>query len=115
MDIYERNEIVRKHLWCIDCVIRQNLPLVAGAHLDRDDVYQSLAERMIRAVARYDRAKGRSLKGYLCDQMKYELLTCAGSKARYGFAAAPYSVSERVVSIESLEENNPCWENLVTG
>lgn len=49
--IKKRNRIVEEYLWCIDRVIRQNWHLIEAAHLDRDDVYQDLAIRLIRAVA----------------------------------------------------------------
>ena len=84
MSISERNELVLKYLWCIDCVIHQNYGLVQAARLDRDDVYQNLAVRLIRAVELY-RPGARSLKGYIFMQLKYELLNCKSSKARYGF------------------------------
>ena len=56
--VSERNAIVEDHLWCIDSVIRQNYTLIKAARLDLDDVYQTLALRLIRAVA-----------GYLCTQV----------------------------------------------
>lgn len=108
--IEERNQIVEQHLWCIDAVIRQNYTLIVGAHLDRQDVYQALAERLIRAVMRYDPTKGRSLKGYIFDQLKYELLTCGSPRAKYGFLEAPYGLRNAVVSMEVLAESDPCWE-----
>lgn len=55
--IKKRNRIVEEYLWCIDRVIRQNWHLIEAAHLDRDDVYQDLAIRLIRAVAGYDPKK----------------------------------------------------------
>lgn len=112
MEIYERNKIVEQHLWCIDCVIRQNMALIAGAHLDKEDVYQALAERMIRAVSRYDAARGRSLKGYICDQLRFELLTCAGPKAKYGFVGAPYRIPDIVISMESYVKSNLYGESM---
>ena len=108
--IEERNQIVEQHLWCIDAVIRQNYTLIVGAHLDRQDVYQALAERLIRAVMCYDPAKGRSIKGDIFDQLKYELLTCSGPRAKYGFMEAPYGLRNAVVSMEELAESDPCWE-----
>lgn len=53
MSIQERNDLVVAYLWCIDCVIHQNYGLIQAAHLDRDDVYQDLAVRLIRAVELY--------------------------------------------------------------
>ena len=103
MSISERNELVLEYLWCIDCVIRQNYELVRAAHLDRDDVYQSLALRLIRAVELY-KPGAMSLKGYIFSQLKYELLSCKSAKSRYGFCAAPYDLRGAVVSLDALME-----------
>ena len=104
MSIQERNELVLEYLWCIDCVIRQNYGLVRAAHLDCDDVYQSLALRLIRAVELY-KPGARSMKGYIFMQLKYELLNCKSSKSRYGFCAAPYDLRGAVVSMDALMES----------
>ena len=56
--IEERNRIVEEHLWCIKAVIKQNRALIEAAHLDRDDVFQDLSIRLIRAVGSYDPDKG---------------------------------------------------------
>ena len=104
MSIQERNEIVVSYLWCIDCVIRQNYGLVQAARLDRDDVYQNLAMRLIRSVELY-KPGARSLKGYIFMQLKYELLNCKSSKSRYGFSAAPYDLRGAVISIDALMED----------
>lgn len=107
MSVEERNKLVTSYLWCIDCVIRQNYSLVQAAHLDKDDVYQDLALRLIRAVERY-RPGTRSLKGYIFAQLKYELLNCKSAKARYGFCAAPYDLRGTVISIGSLLDTEVC-------
>ena len=101
--IEERNQLVMDYLWCIDTVIHQNYSLVQAAHLDRDDVYQSLALRLIRAVELY-RPGSRSLKGYIFSQLKYELLNCKSAKVRYGFSAAPDDLRGAVVSMDALRE-----------
>ena len=54
----ERNRIVEEHLHCINTVIRQNWTLIQAARLERDDVYQQLAIRLIRCVDTYDRPRG---------------------------------------------------------
>lgn len=110
MTLSQRNSLVEQYLWCIDSVIWQNRTLMIGAHLDREDVYQSLAVRLIQAVGRYDPTKGRSLKGYIFDQLKYELLTCGSPRAKYGFREAPYDLQNAVVSMEALAEADPYWE-----
>ena len=106
----ERNQLVVAYLWCIDSVIRQNYSLVQAAHLDRDDVYQTLAMRLIRAVELY-RPGPRSLKSYIFTQLRYELLNCKCSRARYGFGAAPYDLRGAVVSLDALAEADPRWES----
>lgn len=109
MPIEERNRLVEAHLWCIDSVIRQNHCLMQVAHLDRDDVYQSLAMRLIRAVELY-RPGSRSLKGYIFMQLQYEMLNCKSAKARYGFHAAPFDLRGAVVSLDVLAAE-PYWES----
>lgn len=103
MSIEERNRLVVSYLWCIDSVIRQNYELVKAAHMDKDDVYQSLAMRLIRAVELY-KPGAKSLKSYIFMQLKYELLSCKSSKVRYGFCAAPYDLRGAVVSLDALME-----------
>ena len=110
LSVDERNQIVVSYLWCIDCVIRQNYALVQAAHLDTEDVYQSLALRLIRAVELY-RPGPKSLKGFIFTQLKYELLTCKSAKSRYGFGAAPYDLRGAVISLDALMETETNWEN----
>lgn len=107
LPIEERNKLVTSYLWCIDSVIRQNYSLVQAAHLDKDDVYQDLALRLIRAVERY-RPGTRSLKGYIFAQLKYELLNCKSARARYGFCSAPYDLRGVMVSLDTLNEAAIC-------
>ena len=111
LSVEERNQIVLAYLWCIDCVIRQNYVLIQAAHLDTEDVYQSLALRLIRAVELY-RPGQNSLKGFIFTQLKYELLTCKSAKSRYGFGAAPYDLRGAVVSLEALTETDSYRESV---
>lgn len=113
MTLSQRNTLVEKYLWCIDSVIWQNETLIIGAHLDWEDVYQSLALRLIQAIGRYDPTKGRSLKGYIFDQLKFELLTCSSPRAKYGFREAPYHLYDAVISMDSLAETDPYWESRI--
>lgn len=115
LSIQQRNALVEEYLWCIDSVIRQNDSLIRAAHLDRDDVYQNLALRLIRAVELYDpnHSKGKSLKGYIFMNLGYELRTCGGSQARYGFREAPYFLPNAVSSIEALQEEDPYRERRI--
>lgn len=112
LSIEQRNALVEEHLWCIDAVIRQHGPLIRAAHLDKEDVYQSLAMRLIRAVERYNPAKkaGGSLKGYIFMSLRYELRTCGGSHSLYGLRDAPHYLPQAVIQISVLEESDPYWE-----
>ena len=107
--LQRRNDLVEEYLWCIDTVIRQNHLLLELAHLDRDDVYQFLAVRLIRAVVGFDPGKG-TLKKHIFCQLKYELLSCKDSRRRYGFTQAPYDLRGAVLSMDSLAEDDPYWE-----
>jgi len=96
--IAERNRIVEEHLHCIDQVIRWNYTLIRAAHLDRDDVYQQLAVRLICCVEGFDPEKGE-LEQHIYSQLQYELLSCKDSRQRYGFTHAPYDLRGAVVSL----------------
>lgn len=56
--ITQRNAVVEQHLWCIDTVVAQYAAFMQTEPVDPDDVYQSLAVRLIRAVNSYDPRKG---------------------------------------------------------
>lgn len=107
--IKKRNRIVEEYLWCIDRVIRQNWHLIEAAHLDRGDVYQDLAIRLIRAVAGYDPKKGK-LEQHILSQLRYELLNCKSAQKRYGFKDAPYDLRGVVISLDALADGDPDWE-----
>lgn len=96
----ERNRIVEEHLSCIDEVIRRNRALIRAAHLDRDDVYQELAIRLIRCVENFDPDKGQ-LKKYIKAQLQYELLNCKDSRQQYGFTHAPHDLRGAVISLNT--------------
>lgn len=112
MTIPQRNSLVEKYLWCIDSVIKQNHSLIKAARLDRDDVYQTLAMRLIRATELYDpdNKAGKTLKGYIFMSLGYALRTCGGSRARYGFRDAPHYLPNAIISIDALAESDPHWE-----
>ena len=71
--ITQRNAVVEQHLWCIDTVMAQYAAWMQAAPIDPDDVYQSLAVRLIRAVNSYDPCKGY-LKEYILSQLKREMV-----------------------------------------
>ena len=86
--IEERNRIVEEQLWCIKAVIKQNRALIDAARLDRDDVYQDLSIRLIRAVGTYDPDKG-ALKQHIFHQLRYGLRRCAAPYRTTGMTGAP--------------------------
>lgn len=96
--IAERNRIVEEHLPQIDRTIRQNRAQIRTAHLDKDDVYQELAIRLIRCVENFDPEKG-TLEAHIDAQLQYELLSCKDSRRRYGFTHVPYDLRGAVVSL----------------
>ena len=110
--VSERNAIVEDHLWCIDSVIRQNYTLIKAARLDLDDVYQTLALRLIRAVAGYNPEKG-ILRQHIFAQLQYELLSWKSARALYGFTYAPFDLWGTVVSVEAMEEAGVDWESQI--
>lgn len=103
--IAERNKIVEEHLWCVKAVMKQNGSLIRATHLDRDDVFQQLSERLIRAVISYDLEKSPLVK-YLCMNLRYELLSMVKPGKLSGIKNAPkeFRVGD-MVSFESMEAN----------
>lgn len=98
--IAERNRIVEENLHRINKTIRRNWALIKAAHLDRDDVYQQLAIRLIRAVETFDPDKGE-LAQHLNAQLQYEMLSCKDSCRRYGLTGAPCDLRGAVISLEA--------------
>ena len=48
--IEERNAIVEKNLSLIDKAVENHSDIINAARMEKDDVYQQLAERLVRAV-----------------------------------------------------------------
>ena len=86
--IEERNRVVEEHLWCIDTVMEQNKAHIKAARLERDDVYQCLCIRLIRAVGSYDSEKMR-LKEHIFHQLLSELKKCERPSRVTGITCAP--------------------------
>lgn len=106
-----RNRIVEEHLHCIDTVIRQNWTLIRAARLERDDVYQQLALRLIRCVDTYDPAKGR-LEQHIYAQLKYELLNCKEVRRLTSITNAPKNFRRgNVISIDAIREDSGLYRD----
>ena len=101
LSVETRNAIVEVYLPCIDRVMRKNAALIRAARLDRDDVYQQLALRLIRAVDSFDPDKGK-LETHIMAQLKYELLNCKHPYRRYGITGLP--AKDRCCRLVSLEQ-----------
>ena len=105
-----RNRIVEEHLHCIDTVIWQNWTLIQAARLERDDVYQQLAIRLIRCVDTYDPAKG-SLKKRIYAQLKYELLNCKEVRRLTGITGAPKEFrGGNIISLDAIREDSELYQ-----
>lgn len=108
----DRNRIVEEHLHCIDTVIGQNWPLIRATRLERDDVYQQLAIRLIRCVDTYDPSKG-PLKKRIYAQLKYELLNCKEVRRLTGMTGAPKEFRKgNIISLDAIREDSELYRQL---
>ncbi|MBQ9721458.1 MAG: hypothetical protein IJV64_12315 [Oscillospiraceae bacterium] len=111
--IAQRNAIVEEHLHCIDTVIRQNRELIRAAHMDKDDVYQQLAMRLIRAVEIFDPEKGQ-LEKHIYAQLKYELLSCKRPYRLHGITGLPKNFrSGKIIYLSEIREGSRDGEKLM--
>jgi DNA-directed RNA polymerase specialized sigma subunit len=102
--IAQRNALVEAHLSCINDVMRSNRKLIRAARLDRDDVYQQLALRLIKAVETFDPDKG-DLETHIKAQLRYELLDCRSAYRRYGITNAPKSFGGIIASLDAYRDH----------
>ena len=106
-----RNRIVEEHLPCIDTVIRQNWVLIKAARLERDDVYQQLALRLIQCVDTFDPAKGE-LETHIYAQLKYGLLNCKEVRRLTGITDAPKDFRKgNIISIDAIREDSDLYRD----
>ena len=111
--VAERNRIAEEHLPCIDRTIRRNYALMRAARLDRDDVYQQLAIRLIRCVETFDPDKG-NLEQHIYAQLQYEMLNCKAVHRLTGMTGAPADFRRgNIISIHAIHEDSPLYEQLV--
>lgn len=107
--IAQRNAIVEENLWRIDATIKRSWPLIRAARMDKEDVYQQLAIRLIRAVETFDPDKGE-LSQHLNAQLRFELLNCKEPARLYGMRGAPRDFrGDNIISFESIQENGPYY------
>lgn len=110
--ITQRNAVVEQHLWCIDTVMAQYAAWMKAEPIDPDDVYQSLAVRLIRAVNSYDPRKGY-LKEYILSQLKREMVRIRSTQAVYGLTQAPANIGSTIVPLTIAAQRESYWETYI--
>lgn len=80
--------------------------------VDPDDVYQSLAVRLIRAVNSYDPRKGY-LEEYILSQLKREMVRIRSTQAVYGLTQAPANIGSTIVSLTIAAQRESYWETYI--
>ena len=110
--ITQRNAVVEQHLWCIDTIMAQYAAWMQTAPIDPDDVYQSLAVRLIRAVNSYDPCKGY-LKEYILSQLKREMVRVRSAQAVYGLTQAPANIGSTIVPLTIAAQRESYWETYI--
>lgn len=104
--ISTRNAIVEANLHRIDKVIRRKRALIRAAHMDRDDVYQQLSIRLIRAVDSFDPEKG-TLEQHIDAQLQYEMLNCKRPCRLHGVTGLPADFrGGQIISIYSIRDGS---------
>ena len=110
--ITQRNAVVEQYLWCIDTVMEQYAAWMQAEPIDPDDVYQSLAVRLIRAVSSYDPRKGY-LKEYILSQLKREMVRVRSTQAVYGLTQAPANIGSTIVPLTIAVRQESCLETYI--
>lgn len=110
--ITQRNAVVEQHLWCIDTIMAQYTAFMQTEPVDPDDVYQSLAVRLIRAVNSYDPRKGY-LKEYILSQLKREMVRIRSTQAVYGLTQAPANIGSTIVPLTIAAQRESYWETYI--
>lgn len=111
--IEERNAAVERNLVLIDQVMDKHRDIIKAARMDKGDVYQQLAERLVMAMDTYEPKKGE-LEGYLEIQLEREMFSCAHPRRLYGLTDAPMTFNRnRVVSLDAMNEDAIEIEELV--
>lgn len=104
--ISTRNAIVEANLHRIDKAMRRNRALIRSARMDRDDVYQQLAIRLIKAVDSFDPEKG-TLEQHIDAQLQYEMLNCKRPYRLHGITGLPADYrGGQIISFDSIREGS---------
>lgn len=97
---YDRNSLfeVKEHL--IGEVIGSNYTMLRACKMDRQDVYQELAIRLLEAIEKYDERICDNLDAYLTVSLKNRLFNLTSCSKRFGMPYAP----KRGFSVLSLQD-----------
>ena len=101
--IFQRNQLVEEHLWCIDTVLEQNRSALRAVRLEYDDVYQELALRLIEAVENFDPELGK-LEQQIFARLRLALYGCKACSQRHGITGLPGHRRSTIVSLNALVE-----------
>lgn len=88
MTIQSRNEIFIEHQNLIRVTIYKNMTLLRALKLNPEDVSQDLAISALKAIEKYDPARGKKLSNYILDMLQYEVLQMRQRSNRYCRAAS---------------------------
>ena len=105
----QHNAVVEQYLWCIGTVMAQYVAWMQAEPIDPDDVYQSLAVCLIRAVNSYDPRKGY-LKEYIFSQLKREMVRVRSTQVVYGLTQAPANIGSTIVPFTIAAQRESYWE-----
>ena len=102
--IAPRNALVEEYLPCIDALMQRERKTIRDARLDREDVYQQLALRLIKAVGSFDPDKGE-LEAHIMRQLRRELQDCLYLDRRSGMTDTPVDFIGKVVSLDAYRSS----------
>ena len=91
---------------------RRRTLLFSAFSLSLDDVYQSLAVRLIRAVNSYDPRKGY-LEEYILSQLKREMVRVRSTQTVYGLTQAPANIGSTIVPLTIAAQRESYWETYI--
>ena len=113
----ERNSLFTEKEPLIRMTMCKHSLLIYFCRMDRNDVYQELAIRLIESLDKFDAAKCKNLDAYLMQQLRYRLLHMRDNKERFGISGAPQK-GFSMLSLEALpfydpeccnDNSNPIW------
>jgi hypothetical protein len=99
--IAQRNQIVEAHLRCVEQLMQEKGEVITAEHLDKDDVYQQLATRLILAVSGFDPDKS-TLRQHIFAQLRHEFEKCRSPYRKHGLTGVPNGHTSNIISLDSV-------------